>query len=175
MKYKAGNRYMATCLVWPKKKFGTNELSDNLFWFFPVIDHPHNDIENGQKEIHYHIDSRFNWVHSKDLIPHICYDDKYYQRYGQESTRITPPKNSFIKRLPITAIGDVETKTTQTALIAKSNIKHRCIHKGKCPHRGYDLSNEVAKNNVITCPLHGLRFDAITEKILPQNSTRRKF
>ena len=36
----------------------------------------------------------------------------------------------------------------------------------KCPHRGYDLSKEPIVNGVITCPLHNLKFDAITKKII---------
>ena len=50
--------------------------------------------------------------------------------------------------------------------IKNSKLKHKCIHKGKCPHRGYDLSNVDPIDNQIHCPLHGLIFDAETKKII---------
>jgi nitrite reductase/ring-hydroxylating ferredoxin subunit len=59
---------------------------------------------------------------------------------------------------------------TPVSLIKNSKLKHNCIHKGKCPHRGYDLSNEIPnENGIITCPLHGLQFDKITKKLLTNN------
>ena len=53
---------------------------------------------------------------------------------------------------------------TPVKFISKSKLKHKCIYKGKCPHRGYDLSQETPINGVITCPLHGLKFDVKTKK-----------
>jgi hypothetical protein len=57
-------------------------------------------------------------------------------------------------------IRDDEKFKTGVSLISKSKLKHKCIHKGKCPHRGFDLSNEKPdENEIITCPLHSLMFD----------------
>jgi len=36
------------------------------------------------------------------------------------------------------------TGITDVSLIEKSKLKNKCIHKGKCPHRGYDLSQVKA-------------------------------
>ena len=53
---------------------------------------------------------------------------------------------------------------------SKFNIvlhKDYYIHKGKCPHRGFDLSNEIPnKEGIITCPLHNLKFNAETKKLI---------
>lgn len=123
--------------------------------YIPVIDHPHNDIENGQKEVHYHIDDRFYSItdttsYMVDIRPQI----KNYE--GKEYKQL-----QCLKSLPSTI--------TPTSLISKSKLKHKCIHKGKCPHRGYDLSNEIAINGVITCPLHGLQFDSKSKQITAFN------
>lgn len=38
-----------------------------------------------------------------------------------------------------------------------------------CPHRGYDLSHEpVADDGTITCPMHGLRWNAFTGEPAPR-------
>ncbi len=55
---------------------------------------------------------------------------------------------------------------TSIDLIAKSKLKHKCIHKGKCPHRGYDLTDVKPINGIITCPLHSLRFNSKTKLLI---------
>jgi len=118
----------------------------------PLIDHPHNDVENGQKETHYHADVRFFDMSSPD-------------RYVQE-LRISLPLASN-RRLEYRMLEMINKYhyITPTNLITNSKLKHKCIHKGKCPHRGYDLSNVEAFDGEITCPLHGLKFDAETKKL----------
>ena len=32
---------------------------NNIYSIVPLIDHPHSDRENGQEEIHYHVDTRY--------------------------------------------------------------------------------------------------------------------
>lgn len=107
----------------------------------PVIDYKHNDVENGQFIPHYHADTRFL-------------------------------KNIPIEYALLRPEGDIENEgyfecyhlelNSRTSLnnIGNSKLKYKCIHKGKCPHRGYDLSNEIPnKNGIIICPLHSLKFD----------------
>ena len=61
---------------------------------------------------------------------------------------------------------------TPVGLISRSKLKHKCIYKGKCPHRGYDLSQTISTydinygGDVKLCPLHGLKFDAETGELL---------
>jgi hypothetical protein len=40
---------------------------------------------------------------------------------------------------------------------SNSTLKLDCK---RCPHRGYDLSSTPVRNGAITCPMHGLSFDA---------------
>lgn len=117
----------------------------------PLINCLHTDKENGQFEPHYHVDTRFlrkikEWFF-KRVYPHEYSDFKieyiYLKCYHKEVSNITSP-----------------------TLISKSKIKHKCIHKGKCPHRGMDLSQVVPINGVIRCPLHGLEFDEQTKQLI---------
>jgi len=60
---------------------------------------------------------------------------------------------------------------THVDLIKKSKLKHNCIYKGKCPHRGFDLSNTKPTiddngESVIRCPLHSLKFNAKTKQLI---------
>ena len=123
----------------------------------PLYNHPHNDVENGQKEIHYHQNNKYEY-NILDLL-----EIKSY-KFG----RIKYPliDGEYFGYRLLNKISDVERMSTDVNLIKKSKLKYNCIHKGKCPHRGYDLSNEKAINGVITCPLHSLKFNSITKNII---------
>lgn len=127
-------------------------INTNKFYYIPIINHPHNDIENGQKQIHYHIDDRF--VKSKNSKININTDYKI---------RIDKTKDCKIEYIVMKCTSNKQHRVTKPEFIKNSKLKHKCIYKGKCAHRGYDLSQEIAVNGVITCPLHGLRFEAITK------------
>ena len=133
-------------------------------YIYPIINHLHCDKENGQDYKHYHIDFRFiemddnsipkqlhsNHVFGADIRYNVIANNKEYeiQYHKLKCVRTT---NLFI---------------TNVTAIKKSKLKHNCIYKNKCPHRGYNLSQEPIINGVIQCPLHGLRFDAKTKEII---------
>jgi nitrite reductase/ring-hydroxylating ferredoxin subunit len=143
-------------------------LQNNMFLgieilVLPLYNHPHNDIENGQKEIHYHQDTRY-----EGNAPILFKSFK--------NGRIVLPledgeKLEFKK---VKKIKEEELFTTPSFLISKSKIKHKCIHKGKCPHRGFNLSNVTPilkgegreAREIIICPLHGLEFDSATKVLI---------
>lgn len=114
----------------------------------PIINHPHNDIENGQPTPHYHEDDRF--------------------KAGNEinTTLVRVDIGDILKYLPLKCIRTTVESRTGVAGTYKAKIKHNCIHKGKCPHRGMDLSQVPEIDGVITCPLHSLRFNAKTKQII---------
>jgi len=132
----------------------------------PLYDHPHSDIENGQKEIHYHINSRF------------C-DDNTRTDIVRIKLPLSKGKLEY-RMLPCVGNGN-EYRKTHFNFIKKSQLKHKCIKNGKCPHRGYDLSKETptlntaggeeSKEWVITCPLHSLKFNAGTGELLNDPTT----
>jgi len=129
---------------------------------YPLIDHPHNDVENGQREQHYHGDERFNIPQ-----PHLPKDWKMWcgparipvKKSGGIVNNIGAYDKVWLERVELYMSDELSPGATDLNLITNSKLKHKCIHKGKCPHRGYDLSNEPIKNGVITCPLHSLQFD----------------
>lgn len=147
-------------LEWIVKSNGevVHENVNRSYFFeyvYPLINHPHNDIENGQKEIHYHIDDRFK------------IEEPYRAEYPLQ-LRIfikKTEKHQLQYRMVKCVKSEIRTKTSEL-LIKDSKLKHKCIYKGKCPHRGYDLSNEIPINGVITCPLHSLRFDSETKLLI---------
>jgi len=135
-------------LEWPKKNYTIIKR------IIPVYNHPHSDKENGQKEVHYHVDSRYLDPINSNI-------------YGWP-IRVSLPlnENQKLEYQYLTRTGDHEKIITPVSLIKNSKLKHKCIHKGKCPHRGYDLSNEIPdQEGNITCPLHGLRFNKKKEII----------
>ncbi len=165
---KKGELYLVPCLI---------KIKDNLTYITPIINHPHNDIENGQKEVHYHVDYRFikhfndgdfptpYRTHSKHVYINsyrpILHKEKEYSYFGDLETLsyyILPVINEDFKGI------------TPVEFIKKSKLKYKCIHKGKCPHRGYNLSQVKEKGGIITCPLHGLKFNAKTKKLIKVKS-----
>jgi hypothetical protein len=127
----------------------------------PLYNHPHTDKENGQFEVHYHRDFRYQ---AENL-------DNYY---GNSRVSLPLEENQKLEFRELSKISDVHTGITPTFFIKKSKLKHKCIHKGKCPHRGFDLTNVTPilegigreAREVITCPLHGLKFDKATKKLI---------
>jgi nitrite reductase/ring-hydroxylating ferredoxin subunit len=158
MKYEIGKTYKIPCVIHRR------ELKDWEDWdntpaikYIPVYPLLHSDKENGQPIPHYHIDQRF-----------LDKKDEKWVSYYIGSGRIEIQKED---RVQIHYRDKKCTRTehkgiTPVSYIKNSKLKHKCIHKGKCPHRGYDLSNEESVDGVITCPLHGLRFDSVTKQLL---------
>lgn len=135
-------------LNWPSY---TKKIVEHKTAIIPLIDHPHNDVENGQPGIHYHVDTRFN----SELVN----GNKFYRVY-------LPLQKGRLEYRMLKAIAkDLILSKTPVDLILKSKLKHKCIYKGKCPHRGYDLTNIEPVNGLITCPLHSLQFHASSGKL----------
>lgn len=150
-----GEHYSVKCLV-ERNLYDTKEI------IYPVIDHLHNDKENGQLEPHYHIDYRFIKV-DEGGYP-INNHTKHV--FAPDSLRIFPTKDMQFCHIILPLIRIEQLHITPASLVSNSKLKHNCIWKGKCPHRGYDLINTNAVDGVIKCPLHGLRFEAETGELL---------
>ena len=161
-----GEMVLVPCLVRYENEFAdeqslwldlSKEKTNNKIHVLPVINHPHNDIENGQKSIHYHLDYRFIKHENDGDFPTIINTHSKHvfgaelrpnKKFGKLEFHLLPVINEDFKGI------------THVDLIKNSKLKHKCIHKGKCPHRGYDLSQVKAdENGVKTCPLHGLKFN----------------
>lgn len=171
---KLGEEYLVPCIVryddntHVKTDFGWEEtrnytITDDkiITYITPVINLPHSDMENGQKEIHYHADFRF--IKTDEIGRPINKHSKYV---FCEELRPEEHKNGYLEYIMLPVVNEDFRSVTPVEFIQKSKLKHRHIHKGKCPHRGYDLCQVKVKGGVITCPLHGLNFLARTKELL---------
>lgn len=151
-------------------------LSERLRWW-PVLGSAHTDEEIiGFKPLHYHIDWRF------------CDEQAWRWLKGPEWRWRPNPWNVFGIPLHMNHLGKqiepghANYETRVSRLRCKRELpayphyiahwqrkleQHHaadCLRRGVCPHRGYDLSREPVVDGVVTCPLHGLRWDVSTGK-----------
>lgn len=164
-----GDIYMVPCLVIQENTISDWEVqldgelidtNDNKLHLYPVINHPHSDMENGQKEPHYHRDFRFSPISARHYLNNSTMSVRIYLKIDDAF------KNKKLEYFAMTCVSLQQGVITPPFMIRNSKLKHKCIHKGKCPHRGYDLSQEVPRDGKITCPLHGLQFDSITKALM---------
>lgn len=144
-------KYLVPCLKVKKENiiiFKNDFKNDSdPYCYIPVFNQPHSDKENGQPETHYHLDDRFISRSSSKL-------DFYYN-----DDRPLKSLAEGIIHIVMIYKYDKPSVITHPHHIANSKLKHKCIYKGKCPHRGYNLTHtEPDDNGIITCPLHGLQF-----------------
>lgn len=184
---KKGERYLVPCLVREELDFEPATANEHFvfsrFYFnqtthdiakpkkqkifiTPIINHLHNDIENGQTEGHYHVDYRFVKHRHDGNFPSVINNHRTHVYVDDRRPR--EGYNGKIEYIVLPVINEEFSGITPVRLISNSKLKHKCIHKGKCPHRGYDLSQVPEKDGVITCPLHGLKFDAVTKILIEQ-------
>ena len=118
----------------------------------PIIDSPHNDRENGQSEIHYHSDTRFIKCNDESRME-FKIDEGRIEFEGDvfeiKSHRVELGKDGEMEHHVLPVVSTKHNFPTQLVFIRNSNLRHKCIHKGKCPHRGFSLSKEIPVNGKI--------------------------
>jgi hypothetical protein len=167
-----GEKFLVPCIVRTDEHLIDWEIvngepipnSELKYFVTPVINHPHNDKENGQTETHYHVDYRFLKHDGNGNFPTVR--NKHSKYYFCEHIRPQENLHGDLQYFIMPVINESFAGITPVNLISKSKLKHKCIHKGKCPHRGYDLSQVKAIDGKITCPLHGLQFNAVSGVVL---------
>lgn len=169
---KKGEKFLVPCIVRREQnledwKLENGELSPRYkerIYITPIINHVHNDKENGQLENHYHVDYRFIKHKGDGNFPEAI--NKHSKYRFVEKVRPIDEAESKIEYFVMPVINEDFAGITPVNFIQKSKLKHKCIHKGKCPHRGYDLYQVPSVNGKITCPLHGLEFDEKSGSVL---------
>lgn len=151
-----GEMFLVPCLV---KK----DIYDKII-ITPVINHLYNDKENGQTEYHYHVDYRFVKHFGQKPFPIV--KNNHSKHVFVSNIRPQRSRDGNLEYVVLPVINADFAGVTPVHNISKSKLKHAGIHKGKCPHRGYDLSQVPAKDGQIRCPLHGLIFGEKTGKCL---------
>jgi hypothetical protein len=171
-KYTIGNYYKIPCIEYKEVYnrleqvklyelnigYPTYKKFEYIYYLPVTSEKPHSDRENGQNYLHYHVDYRFEFG---EKSKHYLFEDS--------NIRLEHTKNTKIVYMMMKCIKKSNEFTTPVSYIKNSKLKHKCIIKGKCPHRGQNLTLEPDINGVITCPNHGLQFDAITKQLITNN------
>lgn len=134
--------------------------------WIPVHGSAHDDPEIGVLVLHRHVDARFV---SKRL------QKKLDLVQGGSSVLAVPVCDSGSVKVKSPVYRKMKCRRTMPAIEEFGPIPgemtgtirtiHRCgvnPERPVCPHRGYDLRTIPEVNGVVTCPLHGLAFDAET-------------
>lgn len=154
-------------------------LYTRLGWW-PVLGELHEDKDIvGFKFLHFHIDWRFASAGQlKFLERRECgaRERAWYgvplmltERIGEGAHFTAGPRNYQTRVSRMTCKRDWLPYPHHRAgwqRRMKEAYADSCLVRGICPHRGYDLSHEPVIDGVVTCPLHGLRFDAATGRAL---------
>lgn len=171
MTYEIGKFYQVPCVL------GTWE-SRRTYW--PVLGSLHEDGEIIQFPWkHYHIDWRF--VTDRLLGADMAYSFAFGLHRGQhvyaKPLMIGPRINTdglgrpSLRRRKCHREHALPFDVKKVAWLPKLEKAHAaCKLAGKvCPHRGYDLTHEpVDAQGFVTCPLHGLRWNAATGALAPR-------
>lgn len=171
-----GSVYLVPCIIstyWVNNYYGEQEIwmdehddppkdYHRVKTCAPVYNLPHDDKPNGQHEEHYHADHRWEALDKSNVAI-------VYQVY-----RLTKNVDTRIEYVRLRCKTTSEWGVTPVDLISRSTLNHKCLVNGKCPHKGFDLSNTLPINGVITCPLHGLEFDQFTGALVNDPSRAKR-
>lgn len=152
-------------------------------WFnvtksWPVIGPKHNDAQCLDFEHqHYHLDARFifkrsdeNWFWRSVLASPLQIND----RVNAGGLPAPVWRRRLCRRLVNPAQADIIEGLAQRSERLRCHFDQwtgkQARHDGRgwvCPHRSVPLADHAAIDGVITCPLHLLRIDAETGRVLP--------
>lgn len=144
---------------------------------WPVIGPLHTDTEFfAFKQDHYHIDARFLSRRLRQVA-----DETIWYYSAAAHIQAAPlhaysdapplPKPVMARRRCVSTGPSYEHGEKKPILELRAHFAGTQCERGKggwiCPHRKASLGSIAAIDGVITCPLHGLRFDAATGVALP--------
>lgn len=177
--YEVGKRFAIQCVH--------GRLYDHIAWW-PVMGEAHRDAEIVNfPHLHYHVDWRF-------------VSDRTYQRHvgrpsrGESINAHVVPLMLLPRLAPNTAMDDAPHEIVSKVRRLKckrmlpayphgltgwmnalaAHYAGACLKRGVCPHRGYDISREPVVDGVVTCPLHGLRWNVETGAAVPPPASLHK-
>lgn len=159
--------------------------------WWPVMGEAHRDIEIVNFPwLHYHIDWRF--VNERTYRRYVSLDprgeaagafatplmlmpedDKPFSRVRRmedaaSEIRARPQRLKCKRQLPSYPHGAAPWMARLS-----EHYEGACLKRNVCPHRGYDLSREPVVDGVVTCPLHGLRWNVETgARVAPPASSK---
>ncbi len=147
MNYITGKEYIVDCIF-------AYPLGDT-----PVIGIAHRDPELGVDTIHYHIDDRFvsdddlrKYYPFKNIVPIVEQDECLDRRFKLKKMCYRSINRSFKNGGELTKMQKFRDKLKSDSFKLDMNCKI-------CPHRNILLEKIKSKGGIITCPMHGLKFD----------------
>jgi len=142
-------------------------------WFnhldaWPVIGPLHEDREFLHfPDDHFHVDARFLPASFKDPWRVFSYPLHAYRGEPPLPAPVMKRRKCVRVHVPWEVSG---RRNTGPLDVLRAHFAGRQCAKGKsgwiCPHRHAALGSIQADGGVITCPLHGLRIDAVTGAVL---------
>ena len=144
-------------------------------WFPVIHKKSHEDYKAlGPSALHhFHYDFRFldedllQWLIDEDALTERCGSDQFFRFVVPRQSVDRGPEPVELKCLrqmpeyPTTGFGLQISRRIQQHYKGQLNVKIDCL---RCPHRGTPLNGIEVKNNILTCPAHGLKFDVKTGK-----------
>ena len=181
---KLGKFYFVRCLraTWSR---------DNKPEWTPVIGPPHDDLEHiGFKQQHLHVDFRFLGKKARRHAKEHQHGDREInlvfvlpisivmpigsrEGFGLDDKRLQEfPEESYMKTIKLKFKTECPEYNFKPPWLRSMETAHRNARLSPnmiCPHRGADLSGmKPDENGLLTCPLHGLRWDTQTGKLSPR-------
>lgn len=161
-----GMYYLVPCIIYDT----ISDEGKKHLYVYPIINNLHSDVDSGQEHEHYHLDYRFIEMQGMDDISvkqkHSQHTFAYNSRYDLLYHNPHYKENYKVEYISLMCQRVNNLRITPTELIEIEKLKNKCIYKNKCPHKGMDLSQVIPKDGIIQCPLHGLKFNAITKELI---------
>ena len=167
--------------------------------WLPVYGPLHDDREIiGFPDPHYHLDFRFLTEGAKEVLhtvhqyfdspflmvitkvipqhPNALMPNAYPVMRFRELVECDVPADRYFRHIPARCntltLAEPYPATVWGWGMAKA-FQNACLSEDRiCPHRGADLSSIEPEGGIITCPLHGLMWDAETGRAMPLGTER---
>ena len=137
----------------------------------PVLGPEHEDAEHIRfPQQHYHVDARFLSNREFDRLSKGPYGPAEVYRHVLTSgrslcddlTMIGLRRRKCLRRWPVYPAGTPKWINALSAAYSHARMGANRI----CPHRGADLSTMVVTDGCVTCPLHGLKWNIATGRVV---------
>lgn len=178
-----GGFYLVPAVLWsfgatfefkPRKVLRELQSASDALWW-PVWGRKHNDVEHFDFEHqHYHLDPRFfsklHWRRFEQSFRFTPLGAAQGMPLNHSHLPDGPPKPSLRKMRCSLAHSEWEHHDKLAVIGLNAQFQGQVARAGKrglvCPHRQFPLGSIVARDGVVTCPLHGLRIDVSTGRCL---------
>lgn len=176
-----GQIYLVPCVLGKLYNIGPHSIPAQ---WWPVLRPSHEDSKylpkfrtfwvNGEEIDETYYESDPNTPHHFHVDPRFT-PESYYTKWeiDNQSWHNFVSAQSEVEWRELVCIREMPVQQLFTGFGEKfvEDHKDKKIKCGRCPHKGVILSNTPVKDGVITCPAHGLKFDAETGECVTNQQT----